>query len=392
MPTSVTSLLDELKREYEKQLEEWQQTIENWDEIWRLRQEEEWAQLETPSDRALYNLDRFMDHYFLTDGQPDPAKKPEPIALYNITDEQMMAAVHDRVMFVSGLEIAVGGQGPDRTMCIGWDRAAVCGLAGEIENIAKDAQRKRVQDEWERAMQSHRQFVESLQPTAEAESAAPPTSGPMPLTAARGCFVVQCKAVMEKYPDHPNLANIALNISDSPANNGETLRAAVDLGVFQGTAVLSFSQPVVDWFVKYYDKSALATAGVTAPASPSGTKGAKRKAVEESNSQRPTKQRKSNEPHPPGRILMRMRGRELIEGLICPDVQEGYLEFLDNSCTKFTGVIDIPSVGDDLEIEGFRVSNDAAIEPPPWTWFWPIVQHYPAADQYPISPGQMQMQ
>lgn len=389
MPASVTNLLEQMKKDYHKQFQEWQHTVENWDEIYRLREEEEWAQLETPSERALYNLDRFMEHYFLTDGQPDPAKKPEPIALHDITDEQMMAAVQDRVMFVNGLEIAIGGQGPDRTMCIGWDRAAVCGLAGEIENTVKENQRKRVQDEWERAMQSHRQFVESIQP-AKVESSAPQPAGPMPLTAARGCFVVQCKAVMEKYPDHPNLANIALNITDSPANNGETLRAAVDLGVFQGTAVLSFSQPVVDWFVKYYDRSALATTGIAAAATPTGAKGAKRKAAEESDSQRPAKQRKSNEPPPPGRILVRMRGRELIEGMLCPEVQEGYLEFTDSACTKFTGVFDIPGVGEDLEIEGFRVANDAAIEAPPWTWFWPIIHHYPGPDQYPTTTQQMQ--
>lgn len=387
MPASVISLHEEMKLEYEKQLDEWHQTVGNWDEVWRLRQEEEWAQLETPSERALYNLDRFMDHYFLTDGQPDPAKKPEPIALHDITDEQMMAAVHDRVMFVNGLEIAVGGQGPERTMCIGWDRAAVCGLAGEIENMAKEKLRKRVQDDWERAMQSHHQFVESLQP---AEPEVLQGSGPIPLTAARGCFIVHCKPVMEKYPDHPNLANMALNISDSPANNGETLRAAVDLGVFQGTAVLSFSQPVVDWFVKYYDKSALAAAGISAPATPSGAKGGKRKAIDDSGDQRPIKQRKSDVPTPPGRILMRMRGRELIEGMLCPEVQEGYLEFLDSTCNKFTGVFDIPGVGEDLGIEGFRVSNEAAIEAPPWNWFWPILQQYPAPDQFSIPPEQLQ--
>lgn len=366
-----------MKQEYQRQVEEWQQTVENWDDVWKLRQEDEWGQLETPSQRALYDLNRFMEHYFLDeDGQPDPGKKPEPIALEGITDENMVQEIHERVMLVNGLTIVTGGQGSERAMCIGWDEAAVCGLAVEYQNVSKDKQRQRVQEDWERAMQNHRQFVESMQLSAE-ESATPRASGHFSLTAARGCFVVQCKSVLEKYPDHPNLANIALNISDSPANNGDMLRAAVDLGVFQGTAVLSFSQPVVEWFVRYYDKTALASAGSFAAISTHPNyKGGKRKASDEADGQRPEKQRKSDEPNSSGKIHVRMRGRELVQGALCPEVQEGYLEFIDSSCTKFTGVFDIPGVGEDVEVEGFRVANEAAIEAPPWNWFWPIMPEY----------------
>lgn len=313
-----------------------------------------------------------MEHYFLTNGQPDPTKKLEPVALYQITDEQLTTAIHEKVALVPGLVIAVSGQGPDSTMCIGWDTAAVYALVGEIENMAKEKQRKRVQDEWEKAMHSHRQFVQSVQLAATNHSTVNPSQS-RPLTAAQGSFAVQCKAVMEKYPDHPNLANLAFNIVDSPANNGETLRAAVDFGVFQGTAILSCSQPVLDWFVRHYDKTAIIEAGLTPPSpASSAASGRKRKADGENDKQRPEKQQKYDQVLPPDRIFVQIRGRELIKGKICPEIQQGCLYFVDAACTKFNGIFDIPGVGNDIEVQGFKVSIDTVVEAPPWNWFWPI--------------------
>lgn len=315
-----------------------------------------------------------MEHYFLTDGQPDPAKKPEPLALYGLTDAQIIADIYQRAALVPGLEILNAGQGTNSALCIGWDHVAVCGLAGDVEHLSRERQRKMAQEEWEKAMETHRRFVE-----AEAESTSQfgrslhgaPPGEPLPLVTARGSFVLQCKAVAELYPDHTNVVNLSLDIADTIANNKETLRAAVNLGVFQGTAILSFSHDVMDWFVRFYDKTAQAAAARNSTAPSSGASGGKRKADGPADGERPIKQRKPSEPLPQGRIILQMRGRELIEGMICKDIQHGYLDFIDCAWTKFKGTIDIPGVGEDVEVEGFRVSNRAAVEPPPWSWFWP---------------------
>lgn len=369
----------QLKVDFERELAAWQKAVENWDEQWKRRQDEEWAQLETPTDRAIHDLDRFMEHYFLTDGQPDPVKKSEPLALYGLTDDQITGELYMRAALVPGLEISSGGHGVDRTLCLGWDRAAVCGLAGEFENMARDKQRQRVQAEWEKAMETHRQFAESQEcqlPDPDGNLVDPslvsvPQGMPLALTMARGSFVVQCKTITDLFPDHLNIASLAINIADSPANNGETLRAAINFGVFQGTAILSFSQAVMDWFVRYYDKTALQATQMHDGVPSSGSTGGKRKADAGADGERPSKQRKPDEQGPAGRILVEMRGREMIEGNICPDIQHGYLHFTDGVWSKFKGVFEIPGVGEDVEVEGFRVAKNAQVEPPPWNWFWP---------------------
>lgn len=278
-----------------------------------------------------------------------------------------------------GLEIVSAGRGPDRAICIGWNRASVYSLAGEIENVARENQKKRVETEWETAMQDHQQFA-----NAESDSAPPlspaaaervvPTPAALQLTC--GSFILHCQAVADKRAEHPDsdITKLALDIADIPAVNVEMVRASVDLGVFSGTALLSFSQDIVEWFVKRYDKTAVDAADQATIFATSRDRSGKRKAeaYPEEEQQRPKKQPKVQEPKP-GRIFLQMRGEA--NGKICPDIQHGYLDFLDGAWTKFKGVFDIPGVGNDIEVEGFRVAREAAVDPPPWNAYWPYTLH-----------------
>lgn len=373
IPPPVAKTQQELRIDYERELAVWQEAVDNWEDNWKRRQDEEWAKLETPGERAAHDLDRFLEHYFSTDGQPDPDKKPEPLALDGITDAQLVADIHTKAATVPGLEIITCGQEADRTICIGWDRAAVCDLASEVQNAARERHRNQMQveweAEWEAAMQTHREFVE----TQHGSQAAPPTFG-VPhgtrLGAACGCFVLYCKAIKDMFPNHPRSSRLSMNISHGPGNNDETLRAAVDFGVFHGAAILSCLRPIMDWFVNYYDKTALEAVG-RAQSSSSASGLGKRKAEGQVDGERPPQKRKAHELAPHGRVFLRMRGRGGIGDEIFPDIQRGYLDFADSACTKFKGVFDIPGVGEDVEVEGFRVGAHAVVDPPPWTWFWP---------------------
>ncbi|KAJ4415611.1 hypothetical protein N0V82_007245 [Gnomoniopsis sp. IMI 355080] len=211
-----------------------------------VEREKPWAQLETPSERASHDLDRFMELYFLTDGQPDRAKKPEPLALFGITNDHVIEKIRQRAAQVPGLEVAIALSGPEHIICLGWDRADVCGLAGEIENIGKHKPKEAVQDRLEEAMQAQRKFIETERSEATVlKQSSTRSPEVLALLMARGSFTLQCKTVTDRFPDVPNISKLALDISDSAAKNGETLRAAVDLGVFRGTAVLSFSQAIM---------------------------------------------------------------------------------------------------------------------------------------------------
>lgn len=356
-------------------MELWQKNFEKWNSARQNRREEQWAQLETPAERAGHDLTRFLEHYYLTDGVPDPAKKPEPLALYNFTDEQVIAELRERVAQVPGLEIVSAGRGPDRAICIGWNRASVYSLAGEIENVARENQKKRVETEWEKAMQSHKRFAKSESVSQPAATAAPRNdfTTPPALKLAYGSFILHCPAVADKQAKDPdsNITKLTLDIADIPATRVETVPANVNLGVFSGTALLSFSQEILEWFVKRYDKTAADTAAHAALyRPPSVDLHGKRKAegYPEEGEQYPRKQPKLQEAKP-GRIFVSMRGEA--DGRICPDVQHGYLDFLDAAWTTFKGRFDIPGLGEAIEVEGFRIAQEAAVDPPPWNAYWP---------------------
>lgn len=378
LPAAVTELQWELKLEYVREMEIWQKTVDEWDNERKTQQEEQWAQLETPTERAGHDLTRFLEHYYLTDGVPDPAKKPEPLALYNFTDEEVIGELRERAAQIPGLEIVSAGRGPDRAICIGWNRASVYSLAGEIENVARENQKKRIEAEWEAAMQNHKRFANSSASAPQAPDAAKSAkqATPTALQLACGSFILQCQAVADKQADLPDadITKLTLDIADIPATRVETVRASVDLGVFSGTALLSFSQEILEWFVKRYDKTAFDAAEQAVQYAARLTQGEKRKAeaYPEEEAQRPRKQPKVQESKP-GRIFVRMRGEA--DGKICPDVQHGYLDFLDTAWTKFKGVFDIPGVGENIEVEGFRVAQEAAMDPPPWKAYWPSNLH-----------------
>lgn len=185
-------------------------------------------------------------------------------------------------------------------------------------------------------MQCHQQFVDKSEPRSAAEASL--TQIFARSSAGNGPRFLR-PSVQDGYrhtsPTFQTFTKLALDSSDSPTINGDTLRAFVELGVFQGTAILSFADAVLDWFVKDYDKTALEATG---PTQVSGTAcGGKRKSDSHADGPRPDKQRKVEE-RPPGRNYLQMRGSKANDGQICSNIQHGYLDFIDSAWTKCKGV------------------------------------------------------
>lgn len=372
VPPSVERVLSELKLEYSKKVEDWHKVVDTWDEDWTRQREEAWAQLETPAERAAHDLDRFMEHYFLTDGQPDPAKKPEPLALYGLVDSQVIANLCQRTALVPGLNIVQAGSADDPTICIGWEHASLHGLILEIANSSLEKQKRKAQKMWNKAMETHRQLVETNSKSAP-EVQHGESKEQLALSMACGSFVVRCKAIADLCADKPLSTNLSINITDTIANNNEILRAAVDFGIFRGTAVLSCSQDVLNWFVRFYEKTAKPSTTTTKDGLESSSSPAakKRRLDNAAEGEHPVKQQKHDGPLPRGRIILQMRGLDTTNYKMCEDIQHGHLDFIDSSWSKFTGMVQVPGVLQPVEFEGFRVANKADVEPPPWKSFFP---------------------
>ncbi|KAH6886340.1 hypothetical protein B0T10DRAFT_461790 [Thelonectria olida] len=128
------------------------------------RKDDEFTTCKTPSQRASCDVDHFLEHYFLTNGQPDPNKTPEPLTLQ--LDLTSRIDVHLKAEKIPGLYRA-GGDGMNRpALAIGWDEAEVHILDSKIHKHVRRrpsvdgvlAQRT-VEVLRERRMEQHREFV-----------------------------------------------------------------------------------------------------------------------------------------------------------------------------------------------------------------------------------------
>ncbi|KAK8162333.1 hypothetical protein BKA80DRAFT_254461 [Phyllosticta citrichinensis] len=77
----------------------------------------------------------------------------------------------------------------------------------------------------------------------------------------------------------------------------------------------------------------------------------------------PAKRRRI-EPSNPRRLYFRMKGREAREGERFSNAESGHIDFLDDDCTKFVGLMyECCLLGRNVEFKGFKVSNTPEKEP-----------------------------
>ena len=313
----------------------------------------------------MQDLDRVMEHYFLTNGRPDKSKTTEALALYGFANRSQIHIYAERI---PGVETTSGGEGPERTICIGWDRSAVWRLAGTISARVFEEKLKKQEDEWEDTMADHRAFVETL----GVKKTTTKLSNQATLERCKGSYTVRCDEASRQWDDCDTLT---LDIANGPEPG--ILIAAYDFGFIEGTMLLALDESDLNAYVdnnsnkdRYStseDEPLDSSSDQTAPASK------KRKAAPEGGpaelrSRGPRKKAKTNRASP-NRLFFQLRGRETGEGQIFFDPHKGYLDFADNRFATFKGVGHLPYIGENVPFEGFKLSTDAASKAAPWRNF-----------------------
>ncbi|RSL71781.1 hypothetical protein CEP53_001331 [Fusarium sp. AF-6] len=126
VPPFLRRVEEALRRDIKPLEEEWETKAQVW-------QENRFA---TAGKRAQHDINKFLDLYFFTNGNPDPTKTPAPLALYGYRDIHTIYVEAGRVF---GLSLISGGSGKNQVLCVGWDRFAVRKLAETIgETNQKD--------------------------------------------------------------------------------------------------------------------------------------------------------------------------------------------------------------------------------------------------------------
>lgn len=150
LPHSVLGTKERMQREYQPLLKAWQVVASAWDA--KQDQYEAFGRCETPGQQAKLDINLFLEHYFLTNGRPDPSKTPEPLALRGCVKKN---AVFLMVKRIPTLSWAFSGYGTRMTLYIGWDPVALSALA---VNVSKEFDREQL-NRLREAMTEHLEYL-----------------------------------------------------------------------------------------------------------------------------------------------------------------------------------------------------------------------------------------
>ncbi|KAK5994908.1 hypothetical protein PT974_03295 [Cladobotryum mycophilum] len=385
----VTQLEEEMRRDYEPQLRKWEDEAAAWDAAKKKRDDEAFSKCETPSQKASFDLDRFMNLYFLTDGAADKDKTPEPLVLY---DFDGVWKLNQMIGNIVGLHKASGRLDQGIAVCLGWDRSAVESTAEEITNQTTNKKNEKLCATWDKQMEAHHRYMDRLKQSNSTKSNKGSTTeqnSPESFDLQRcvGSYVVKCDAVSEGWDEeHINGGKFIMDISKGI---NDTLVADYHLGVIKGTMWLSLSEEKLDAIVgpveSYSDfggsgdeeeedeeddddddeeeeeeeeeeEKGDENEEVVEREEEEKPKKEKSLARTAEDNAGPAAKRRKKEPSP-RRLYYRMRGRETGEGGLF-EMESGHLDVTSNECIQFEGLAYFfPFLDSNVKFSGYRVSD-----------------------------------
>lgn len=276
----------------------------------------------TPASRAECDVDLFLEYYFLTDGQPDPSKTPEPLILPGIRAASISFESRD----IPGLSTCHGGDWRTHTAVVGWGYGAVEAVAKRITEEVERAEKEKREEIWSAAMEKHHQYMSS-QPS---DGSALPIRTIFDLHLCKGSYVMRCDRVMQEWPKD---MHFTLNIATEA---GDIMIAAFDFGVVEGDMLLCLSEDRLKEITGEEDDS--------------------EDDSEDEESIALARERDKQDPST-HRVYYRMSGRETFEGeTFCP--KAGHLDFSSDGRTSFDGLAHFfPYLDTNVQFQGFRVAD-----------------------------------
>lgn len=281
-----------------------------------------------------------MEHYFLTDGVPDPNKTPEILELQGY---KKRSKLHEAAKRAPGLEIVSHADTDLEIIYMGWDRLAVWRHTRDCSREYRRQEARSSLPQWLRYMKTHEKLVDQMESKGPY---VPPKSGrePRAFKQGRGSYAVRCKEISIQWPP---FSPLTLEITRGPS----TFIAAgqAQFGYFSGTMLFAVDDAIL---AKHLDEDIedVAAGAEEAEANPDEGSGHKRKhAPSEGDSVQ------SEKPKAPAhRVFFRMRTSKT-----GAESSKGYLDFSGEHLTTFTGEMEVPYVNGRVKLEGFKYTNSS---------------------------------
>lgn len=390
VPESVVELEAAMRREYEPLYRKWESDFAAWSAEKERLDDEAFEKCETPNERACFDVRRFLERYYLTDGKPDPTKTPETLVLHS---ESRLSDLSWKTRDIPGLHTwSSTYQLMEPVTCfIGWDRDEIMRLGKEFSDREREAEKARRRSKWEENMEAHKQYLARRQSKEGDADGEDEKSKPFDLSRLAGSYVIRCDAIMDEWATEHTGDTLTMDVAPS---SDDMLVAAYNLGIIRGTMTLCLSD---DTLKEMFDPEEDEDEDEDSEASMSDeedennedkedddkedkedgvdteepTNAKKRKASlkqeedEDSSQQQPAKKRKTaTQPIPSRRVYLRLEGYETGEGeeLHVPD--PGYIDFSSNDCIAFEGLMkSLTYVGSKVKFEGYKISDEPQREP-----------------------------
>lgn len=345
--------LEELEKELRGSYEERKRVYDI--AVTKLRREE-FDKLGSPSKEANYDEKQFMAKYFLNArGGPDRSKTLVPMALPGLHSRMGIHAAAERI---PGLITQSGGTGDSRTLVIGWDISAVSKKVSDIDLEAAKARKEALDAAQKLKMAKLEAFVASLRRKGSSKKE-------LDFEDARGQYIIECEQISSGWDaEHLSLRICLTGSNDWPLR----LVGLFDLGVIQGIMHIGPKPqdlPHSELVSSGEDSDERDGTPVQVEEFCYGRRIEKRKMGSQAGKGSSAKNKKrvktiSNTTCKSSRLHLLWRGRETGEGMIELDyyrLHTGHIEFKDNECTRFVGAINVPCIGKDVPVQGYKVST-----------------------------------
>lgn len=308
----------------------------------------EWISERTP-EQLSSDPDWVMQKYFLSADQPDRTKMTTivgiPLDRYSqYRSGQMIEAASK----ITGLHHLRAFGPKTQVIFMGWDRAAV----EKAANRYPVEEARRLQDEEDERENGRKKIhMDYLNSRSQQTEDVTPV----------GTYIVDSEAIERGYPDMADDLSLDIHRTDTPG----VFKADFDFGVLEGVMIIcsekfalgEYCADESDWN-DYMDEEGSEEETDdedSVPVKENVKLGAKRNPPASKPMTRPKKYKAGQDQ--PRKYLLKLKCREMGEGMIHFEASNGTINFEDKNFASFEGVADFPDVGQGVFFFARKVSD-----------------------------------
>lgn len=329
----VHAKLDELQSEYDKENSYYVQ-------IQKTARMNEYAKLVLLTVKANYDIDLFLDEFFLR----DESKAIMAMKLPGLDNISMVQAAAEKI---PGLHTVSHGIEPTRTLAIGWDRNAVFGAAASAS--AEQGKKRPTPEDavWKARMEKHQALIETC--------GIPRAGRQLRIHHLRGIFSIRCDDIAKQWPEDATNCVIRFTGVRFAIFNFGVLEGVMRFGLDRESAICDEFDSEGGYTNSDFDEDETAPSKAPNRAAPTPQKRSWHAPASASASSKRHKPSSSN----PLRLYFQWRGRETREGMIQLDddtnpTNTGYIDMSDERCMAFSGVANFGFAGEKVRFDGFK--------------------------------------